>query len=125
MGAITEDGPATEDSFLGPVCRRCVAGMSVSFSFIFPGQSGSATFIDGRFVDLITYSASLHLLHYIHLIIPLQSLNTGRPPSFSLAYIDCSFPQPDEGSEGEGAEGGFGTACEPLPTTSLTVFREL
>ncbi|KAJ4482356.1 fungal-specific transcription factor domain-containing protein [Lentinula aciculospora] len=22
-----------------------------------------------------------------------QSLNTGRPPSFSLAYIDCSFPQ--------------------------------
>ncbi|KAF8159144.1 fungal-specific transcription factor domain-containing protein [Crassisporium funariophilum] len=24
-----------------------------------------------------------------------QSLNTGRPPSFSLAYIDCSFPQYD------------------------------
>ncbi|KAJ3931991.1 MAG: fungal-specific transcription factor domain-containing protein [Lentinula lateritia] len=22
-----------------------------------------------------------------------QSLNTGRPPSFSLAYVDCSFPQ--------------------------------
>ena len=23
----------------------------------------------------------------------LQSFNTGRPPSFSLAYIDCCFPQ--------------------------------
>ncbi|KAF9459093.1 fungal-specific transcription factor domain-containing protein [Collybia nuda] len=39
-----------------------------------------------------------------------QSLNTGRPPSFSLAYIDCSFPQPEEGGKGEGAEGGFGSA---------------
>ncbi|KAJ7848323.1 fungal-specific transcription factor domain-containing protein [Mycena leptocephala] len=26
-----------------------------------------------------------------------QSLNTGRPPSFSLAYIDCSFPTPRDG----------------------------
>ncbi|KAF8073307.1 fungal-specific transcription factor domain-containing protein [Lyophyllum atratum] len=38
-----------------------------------------------------------------------QSLNTGRPPSFSLAYIDCSFPGKDDGM-GEGAEGGFGSA---------------
>ena len=36
----------------------------------------------------------------------LQSLNTGPPPSFSLAYIDCSYPQ--YGAD----EGGFGTACE-------------
>ncbi|KJA16557.1 hypothetical protein HYPSUDRAFT_80028 [Hypholoma sublateritium FD-334 SS-4] len=35
-----------------------------------------------------------------------QSLNTGRPPSFSLAYIDCSYPQ--YGAD----EGGFGTAFE-------------
>ncbi|KAG6907208.1 hypothetical protein DXG01_009897 [Tephrocybe rancida] len=35
-----------------------------------------------------------------------QSLNTGRPPSFSLAYIDCSFP--DDGS-----------ACKPLPSLFL------
>ncbi|TFK67014.1 hypothetical protein BDN72DRAFT_961339 [Pluteus cervinus] len=33
-----------------------------------------------------------------------QSLNTGRPPSFSLAYIDCSFPQYDQE--------GFGSAFE-------------
>ncbi|PPQ72964.1 hypothetical protein CVT24_000166 [Panaeolus cyanescens] len=33
-----------------------------------------------------------------------QSLNTGRPPSFSLAYIDCSFPEV-EASKG----GGFGS----------------
>ncbi|RDB19140.1 putative transcriptional regulatory protein C1F7.11c [Hypsizygus marmoreus] len=40
-----------------------------------------------------------------------QSLNTGRPPSFSLAYIDCSFPEPQDAVDGkEGAEGGFGTA---------------
>ncbi|KAF8991889.1 fungal-specific transcription factor domain-containing protein [Cyathus striatus] len=39
-----------------------------------------------------------------------QSLNTGRPPSFSLAYIDCSFPQypPNDKSK----EGGFGAAFE-------------
>ncbi|KAG6888704.1 hypothetical protein C0995_006495 [Termitomyces sp. Mi166 len=36
-----------------------------------------------------------------------QSLNTGRPPSLSLAYIDCSFP---DGASGEGAETGFGSA---------------
>lgn len=29
-----------------------------------------------------------------------QSLNTGRPPSFSLAYIDCSFPQYDDQKDG-------------------------
>ncbi|KAG6841583.1 hypothetical protein C0991_009338 [Blastosporella zonata] len=40
-----------------------------------------------------------------------QSLNTGRPPSFSLAYIDCSFPDAKDGLEGsEGAEAGFGSA---------------
>lgn len=33
-----------------------------------------------------------------------QSLNTGRPPSFSLAYIDCSFPQYENK--------GFGSAFE-------------
>lgn len=27
-----------------------------------------------------------------------QSLSIGRPPSFSLAYIDCAFPQPEERS---------------------------
>ncbi|KDR81325.1 hypothetical protein GALMADRAFT_116293 [Galerina marginata CBS 339.88] len=34
-----------------------------------------------------------------------QSLNTGRPPSFSLAYIDCSYPQ-------YGADDGFGSSFE-------------
>ncbi|KAK0205099.1 fungal-specific transcription factor domain-containing protein, partial [Desarmillaria ectypa] len=29
-----------------------------------------------------------------------QSLNTGRPPSFSLAYIDCSFPQYGDQKDG-------------------------
>ncbi|KAG6829926.1 hypothetical protein H0H87_009784 [Tephrocybe sp. NHM501043] len=39
-----------------------------------------------------------------------QSLNTGRPPSFSLAYIDCSFPDAKDAVDGEGAEAGFGSA---------------
>ncbi|KNZ78888.1 hypothetical protein J132_09134 [Termitomyces sp. J132] len=30
-----------------------------------------------------------------------QSLNTGRPPSFSLTYIDCSFPEPKDGESSE------------------------
>lgn len=40
-----------------------------------------------------------------------QSLNTGRPPSFSLAYIDCQFPQDHERKEnaqGE-MESGYGS----------------
>lgn len=55
-----------------------------------------------------------------------QSLNTGRPPSFSMAYIDCSFPSYDEkpswdGHDGDGSQkkekepgsgGGFGRAFE-------------
>ncbi|KAG6884242.1 hypothetical protein C0993_012834, partial [Termitomyces sp. T159_Od127] len=46
---------------------------------------------------------------------PFLSLNTGRPPSFSLAYIDCSFPDandgaPKDGQPCEGPEGGFGSA---------------
>lgn len=59
-----------------------------------------------------------------------QSLNTGRPPSFSLAYIDCTFPSYDdelekpawEGYDGDGSHkieekepgsgGGFGRAFE-------------
>ncbi|ESK94884.1 hypothetical protein Moror_14051 [Moniliophthora roreri MCA 2997] len=32
------------------------------------------------------------------------SLNTGRPPSFSLAYIDCSFPQYEGDPTGKGKE---------------------
>ncbi|KAF8798672.1 hypothetical protein BYT27DRAFT_7203268 [Phlegmacium glaucopus] len=36
-----------------------------------------------------------------------QSLNTGRPPSFSLAYTDCSFPQYDTGKDGN-----FGSSFE-------------
>ncbi|KAF7324675.1 Zn(2)-C6 fungal-type domain-containing protein [Mycena kentingensis (nom. inval.)] len=32
------------------------------------------------------------------------SLNTGRPPSFSLAYIDCAYPQYDGG---KGQDGSF------------------
>ncbi|KAJ6606856.1 hypothetical protein B0H10DRAFT_2439911 [Mycena sp. CBHHK59/15] len=32
-----------------------------------------------------------------------QSLNTGRPPSFSLAYIDCSFPQYENQKAKDGA----------------------
>lgn len=40
-----------------------------------------------------TCSAIFNVL--ILLLLILQSLNTGRPPSFSLAYIDCSFPQYD------------------------------
>jgi len=39
-----------------------------------------------------------------------QSLNTGHPPSFSLAYIDCGFPQYDASSNDEG--GRFGSSCE-------------
>ncbi|KAG6849964.1 hypothetical protein H0H93_003153 [Arthromyces matolae] len=39
-----------------------------------------------------------------------QSLNTGRPPSFSLAYIDCSFPDARDNVSGEGPEAGFGGA---------------
>ncbi|GLB45253.1 putative fungal specific transcription factor [Lyophyllum shimeji] len=35
-----------------------------------------------------------------------QSLNTGRPPSFSLAYIDCSFPEHGSG-ECEGFDTDF------------------
>ncbi|KAF8656078.1 hypothetical protein AX16_002778 [Volvariella volvacea WC 439] len=37
-----------------------------------------------------------------------QSLNTGRPPSFSLPYIDCSYPQYGKDDK----EGGFGSAFE-------------
>ena len=48
-----------------------------------------------------------YLLHY-----PFQSLNTGRPPSFSLAYVDCGFPQYDASSNGKG--GSFGSSCEIL-----------
>ncbi|KAF8827844.1 hypothetical protein HHX47_DHR4000927 [Lentinula edodes] len=33
-------------------------------------------------------SSAMNLAHFSR-----QSLNTGRPPSFSLAYVDCSFPQ--------------------------------
>lgn len=39
-----------------------------------------------------------------------QSLNTGRPPSFSLAYIDCRFPQYDHSNIDN-----KGTACTFLP----------
>jgi hypothetical protein len=46
-----------------------------------------------------------YLLHY-----PFQSLYTGRPPSFSLAYIDCGFPQYDASSNGKG--GSIGSSCE-------------
>lgn len=38
-----------------------------------------------------------------------QSLNTGRPPSFSMAYSDCSYPQ--YGADGTGREADFGTSC--------------
>ncbi|KAK7461295.1 hypothetical protein VKT23_008474 [Stygiomarasmius scandens] len=31
-----------------------------------------------------------------------QSLNTGRPPSFSLAYIDCAFPVHEDMTEKDG-----------------------
>ena len=41
---------------------------------------------------------------------PFQSLNTGRPPTFSLAYVDCGFPQYDASSNGKG--GSFGSSCE-------------
>ncbi|KAF9522363.1 fungal-specific transcription factor domain-containing protein [Crepidotus variabilis] len=39
-----------------------------------------------------------------------QSLCTGRPPSFSLAYIDCGYPQ--YGKDDNGEEGSFGSAFE-------------
>lgn len=35
-------------------------------------------------------------------------MNTGRPPTFSLAYIDCGFPQQDTEKD---KEGRFGAAC--------------
>ncbi|KZP16299.1 hypothetical protein FIBSPDRAFT_921010 [Athelia psychrophila] len=40
-----------------------------------------------------------------------QSLNTGRPPTFSLAYIDCRLPEdPDQKLNDRGEmESGFGT----------------
>lgn len=34
-----------------------------------------------------------------------QSLNTGRPPTFSLPYVDCSFPQYEEDFGGTSKEG--------------------
>ncbi|KIM39410.1 hypothetical protein M413DRAFT_446927 [Hebeloma cylindrosporum] len=37
-----------------------------------------------------------------------QSLNTGRPPSFSMAYSDCGYPQ--AATDGCGRESDFGTA---------------
>jgi len=50
-----------------------------------------------------------------------QSLNTGRPPSFSLAYIDCRFPQYDHANNAN-----KGTACTspppcPIPRSHTSV----
>ncbi|KAF5316367.1 hypothetical protein D9619_006871 [Psilocybe cf. subviscida] len=39
-----------------------------------------------------------------------QSLNTGRPPSFSVAYIDCVYPQ--YSSTDMKSQAGFGSAFE-------------
>jgi hypothetical protein len=41
------------------------------------------------------YQVGFMRVYYPHLFLFLQSLNTGRPPSSSLAYIDCGFPKPE------------------------------
>ncbi|KAJ7699214.1 hypothetical protein B0H17DRAFT_1049209 [Mycena rosella] len=41
-----------------------------------------------------------------------QSLNTGRPPSFSLAYIDCSFPTYENAKARDGILWQFRFAAE-------------
>ncbi|KAG6827191.1 hypothetical protein H0H92_012838 [Tricholoma furcatifolium] len=46
-----------------------------------------------------------------------QSLNTGRPPSFSLAYIDCSFPDTSDHADREGSVEGFGDSSEVTART--------
>ncbi|KAG1774346.1 fungal-specific transcription factor domain-containing protein [Suillus placidus] len=42
-----------------------------------------------------------------------NSLNTGRPPSFSLAYVDCRFPEPSAsaGNDGESDHTEFSSWC--------------
>jgi len=54
-------------------------------------------------------------LHLIETDWYQQSLSTGRPPTFALAYVDCSFPDPHDE---EGVEGG-GSACECLVNDQL------
>jgi hypothetical protein len=81
MGFDTEDGSTTAYSLLGPLRLRYLAGTYRSLSVY------------------------RYLLHD-----PLQSLNTGRPPTFSLAYVDCGFPQYDASSNGKG--GSSGSSCE-------------
>lgn len=44
--------------------------------------------------------------HYGYLIQSKQSLSTGRPPSFSMPYIDCCYP-----GEGENMSNAAATAC--------------
>ena len=64
------------------------------------------------FVSDVWQASIDSLLFYRYLLYDFffQSLNTGRPPSFSLAYVDCGFPQYDASSNGKG--GNFGSSCE-------------
>lgn len=50
------------------------------------------------------WQVTTHSPHLVLLGLNLvsQSLNTGRPPSFSLPYVDCAFPlQYNESDESE------------------------
>ncbi|KAF7369259.1 Zn(2)-C6 fungal-type domain-containing protein [Mycena venus] len=47
------------------------------------------------------------------------SLNTGRPPSFSLAYIDCSFPKYENEKAKDGACAFPSSLCAPFMTMHL------
>ncbi|KAE9408894.1 hypothetical protein BT96DRAFT_932215 [Gymnopus androsaceus JB14] len=50
-----------------------------------------------------------------------QSLNTGRPPSFSLAYIDCSFPQ----YEGVNKKDGGQKDSSPPTNRGATAYEKM
>jgi hypothetical protein len=84
MGTVCQDGGTAADAFLGFVCSRFLAGtLLVVFQVRIP-----AVFDPREY---------------------LQSLNTGRPPSFSLAYIDCRFPQDHE--QKQNAQGESEPGC--------------
>ena len=89
MGLDSEDGSTTTYSLLGPLRYRCLAG---------------------------TYRSFINVP--LSLTWSFQSLNTGRPPSFSLAYVDCGFPQYDASSSGKG--GSFGSSCKLFDKVSWT-----
>lgn len=58
------------------------------------------------------------------ILIIKQSLNTGRPPSFSLAYTDCNYPQYDEQKSKDGEVAcRFFQCSPPLILSSVEVWQ--